>query len=277
MKSNFKDCLKATLRYEGGVSDHPDDPGGLTNKGVTQRVYSAYRAGKNLTDRSVRELTETELQDIYRKQYWAQVGGDDLPAGLDLIMFDYAVNSGAGKAVKDLQREVGAVVDGIAGVATQAALAGRDTGVLVNALCDRRLAFMRSLKGWRTFGKGWASRVAAVRGAALLMVQGAAPASPPPIEATQPKAVVSNQAKLKTVEGAGLSTAAIGTAGQGLMTTAQQLQPQIGESFIGRAAAIAFITLIGVGGLLVAFSYFKRMKEAGGFENFLGSLFSGKS
>lgn len=276
MKSNFKDCLRVTLGYEGGISNHPKDPGGLTNKGVTQRVYTAYRKGKGVPERSVRELTELELQDIYRKQYWAQVGGDELPAGLDLVLFDYAVNSGAGKAVKDLQRELNVVVDGVAGIATASAVVGRDTGQLVNAMCDRRLGFMRSLKGWGTFGNGWGARVLAVRGAALAMVQGTVPVAVK-LADVQPKAIVATQAKLRTAEGAGLSTAALGTAGQGLMTTAQQLQPQIGDSFIGRAAAVVFITLIAVGGLLVAFSYFRRMKEAGGFESYLGSLFSGKA
>jgi lysozyme family protein len=106
MKANFPACLAITLKYEGGYSDNPRDPGGPTCRGITQRVYDAYRHGP-LGYRSVRYIAENEVQDIYRHQYWDAIRGDDLPAGVDLIAFDIAVNSGPGRATQWLAASAG--------------------------------------------------------------------------------------------------------------------------------------------------------------------------
>ncbi|ACL57560.1 glycoside hydrolase family 108 protein [Methylobacterium nodulans] len=162
-------ALKLVLAHEGGYVDHPDDPGGPTNLGVTLGTLSAV-LGRPATRADVRALTLAKVAPIYRARYWDAVRGDDLPAGLDYALFDFAVNSGPARAAIALQRLVGVADDGVIGAVTLAAVARTDQRWLINALCDSRLAFLRSLKGWPTFGKGWTKRVAGVRTEALALV-----------------------------------------------------------------------------------------------------------
>lgn len=275
---NFARALDLVLQHEGGYSDHPADPGGATMKGVTQRVYDAYRASKGQEARSVARITEAELKAIYERQYWDAVRADDLPLGVDYAMFDYAVNSGAGKAVKDLQRALGCRVDGIVGVGTIKASQDADDARLINDLCDRRLRFLKSLKTWSTFGKGWGRRVAGVRAAALNMAAGAEepvsfitmPLAGPAASAKAPEA---SQAQLKTADGAGLSATTAGATGQTVMERAQEVQPHIGDTILGRAAIALFVLLMAAGIGLLLWAQFKRVKEAGGLGGYLGSVF----
>ncbi|WP_246677573.1 glycosyl hydrolase 108 family protein [Mesorhizobium sp. B2-3-12] len=92
------------LAHEGGYSNHPADPGGATMKGVTQRVYDGYRKSKGLSTRSVKGIQTAELNEIYDRQYWDAVKGDLLPAGVDYVVFDGAVNSGPGRSIMWLQQ-----------------------------------------------------------------------------------------------------------------------------------------------------------------------------
>src|SRR5688500_6264664 len=104
MQNRFEECLKLVLVHEGGYANHPKDPGGATNFGVTQRVYDGYRLKAGVAKRSVKEITKTEVSAIYKRQYWDLIDGDELPAGVDYVVFDGAVNSGCGQSVKWLQR-----------------------------------------------------------------------------------------------------------------------------------------------------------------------------
>ena len=183
MKENFAACLAETLRHEGGWSDHPKDPGGATMKGVTLDTYRRWRPGA--TKAQLRAITDAEVAAIYRKGYWDAVNADDLPAGLDLVAFDGAVNSGPSRGAKWLQAGVGAKQDGKIGPATIAAARAYDTRTAVNRACDARLAFLKTLGTWPTFGKGWSRRVASVRSTALAM---AAPTRPAPKPAVYPPA-----------------------------------------------------------------------------------------
>lgn len=183
MKENFAACLAETLRHEGGWSDHPKDPGGATMKGVTLDTYRRWRPGA--TKAQLRAITDAEVAAIYRKGYWDAVNADDLPAGLDLVAFDGAVNSGPSRGAKWLQAGVGAKQDGKVGPATIAAARAYDTRTAVNRACDARLAFLKTLGTWPTFGKGWSRRVASVRSTALAMV---APTRPAPKPAVYPPA-----------------------------------------------------------------------------------------
>jgi lysozyme family protein len=163
MRENLDNALKWVLAHEGGYVNHPKDPGGATNMGVTQRVYDGYRARRGLHKQSVRAITADEVAEIYKRQYWDAVKADDLPAGVDYAVFDYAVNSGPGRAVKDLQREVGATVDGVMGFRTLAAVQQQDPFDLIERLCNRRMRFLRGLRHWGTFGRGWTARVMGVK------------------------------------------------------------------------------------------------------------------
>ncbi len=114
--------------------------------------------GRAATKAEVRALTVSAVAPIYRARYWNAVRGDDLPAGLDYAVFDFAVNSGPGRAVMALQRALGVADDGRLGPVTLAALAGKDPTALIADLCDDRMAFLRKLSTWGSFGKGWTSR-----------------------------------------------------------------------------------------------------------------------
>lgn len=157
MNNNFEKALALVLEHEGGYVNHPKDPGGATMKGVTQAVYDAYRKMRGRGPQSVKFISNEELRAIYKFQYWDKVQGDFLPSGLDYAVFDFAVNSGVTRAAKYLQAVVGVTQDGQIGARTLAAITSPVAAI--NALCDRRMGFLRSLKNWLTFGKGWKKRV----------------------------------------------------------------------------------------------------------------------
>lgn len=155
----FERALPKLLIHEGGLSNHPKDPGALTMKGVTQRTYDAYRRRKGLPLRSVALISDVEVREIYREQYWNVIKGDQLPAGVSYVVFDGAVNSGAAQSIKWLQRALGVAADGVIGPTTLAA-ANRypDNDLLIANIISRRLAFQKSLNTWTYFGKGWERR-----------------------------------------------------------------------------------------------------------------------
>jgi lysozyme family protein len=169
MHTNFNECLELVLKHEGGFVNHPKDPGGATNRGVTQKVYDAYRKTRARPIQSVKFISEDETKAIYKFQYWDRVQGDFLPRGLDYAVFDFAVNSGVGRASKYLQACVGTKQDGVIGAMTIAAI-GKPANV-INALCDRRMSFLRNLDTFLTFGRGWTRRVVDVRKHALEMTE----------------------------------------------------------------------------------------------------------
>lgn len=169
MKENFETSLNHVLREEGGLSDHPHDPGGLTKYGITLPVLTQAR-GRDTARADLLALTREEAASIYRTRFWDVVRGDELPAGLDLALFDFAVNSGPSRAVRTIQKIANVTVDGHCGPETCAALRDQDTRHLIDALHRERLAFLQSLSVWRFFGKGWSRRNGRTRSAALLLV-----------------------------------------------------------------------------------------------------------
>jgi lysozyme family protein len=125
--TGFVRAMPRILAHEGGKVDDPQDPGGRTNQGVTQAVYTAYRARLGTTAKDVWEMRPEERDAIYRKQYWDAVNADDLPAGLDYVVFDGAVNSGVSRSAKWLQQALGVAPDGHIGVVTIAATLPRSS------------------------------------------------------------------------------------------------------------------------------------------------------
>jgi lysozyme family protein len=160
-------ALRFVLRWEGGLIDHPDDPGGRTNRGVTQRVYDGWRARQGLAAQDVKLIADAEVHAIYASDYWLPPRCDLLEAPLDLVQFDTAVNMGVGRAVRFLQASVGCGVDGDFGAGTEHAVTGCDTRVVLAAYCQRREEFYRGLvqKNPRlaVFMKGWMNRLDALR------------------------------------------------------------------------------------------------------------------
>jgi lysozyme family protein len=168
MKDNFDAALKAILHHEGGFVNHPKDPGGMTNLGVTKKVWEEW-VGHEVDEKTMRGLTPEIVGPMYKVKYWDKVKGDDLPAGVDYAVFDAAVNSGPGRAAKWLQACVGVEPDGGIGPKTLAAVNAFDANDLVEDYAKRRLSFLMDLQTWDTFGKGWGRRVAEVEKTALKM------------------------------------------------------------------------------------------------------------
>jgi lysozyme family protein len=141
----------------------------MTNLGVTKRVWEEW-VGHEVDEKTMRGLTPEIVGPMYKAKYWDKIRGDDLPAGVDYCVFDAAVNSGPGRAVKWLQGCVGVDQDGGIGPKTLAAVAAFDPKELVEDYAKRRLSFLMDLKTWPTFGKGWGRRVAEVQTSASSML-----------------------------------------------------------------------------------------------------------
>jgi lysozyme family protein len=168
--SSYDDALARLLVHEGGYSNHPDDPGGPTKFGITIFDYRRYVKPDAEAD-DVRAMTLGEAKAIYRAKYWDALCCDGLPAGIDYAVFDYGVNSGISRSAKVLQRVLGVADDGMIGPITLGAANACDCEATIAAICDERLRFLRSLRTWRVFGKGWGRRVAEVKAVALDMAQ----------------------------------------------------------------------------------------------------------
>ena len=178
MQSNFADSLRAVLVHEGGYVDHPQDPGGATNKGVTLAVFQGYY-GEDMGKEELKSITDEQVERIYKTGYWDKCKCDDLPGGVDYVVFDQAVNSGSGRSAKWLQTVIGVPADGGIGPQTLAAVGSKDAVDTINEMCDTRLEFMKNIRGgsmWETFGRGWQKRVDGVRAHGLQLAGGAAPA-----------------------------------------------------------------------------------------------------
>ena len=188
MKANADFAIKKILEHEGGYVNHPNDPGGATNKGITIATYRRY-IKRNGTIADLKALTQAQAIKVYKRQYWDKVKADDLPSGIDYTVADFGVNSGPSRAAKYLQAALGVTVDGKIGPQTIAAARDADPKLVINRVCDDRLAFMKRIQGgklWKSFGRGWSRRVADVRSASLAIVLDVAdipintPADPPP-------------------------------------------------------------------------------------------------
>lgn len=151
---NFTEALKHVLKHEGGYIDHPNDPGGETNFGITVAVA---RENGYLGD--MRTIPMSVVESIYKRKYWDKVRADEMPESVRFALFDYAVNSGPSAAIRALQRVLGVADDGVLGPMTLAAAQAQSDG-LGARLNGYRLKFMTDLKIWPTFGKGWARRIA---------------------------------------------------------------------------------------------------------------------
>lgn len=175
--SSYDEALRRLLVHEGGYSNHPSDPGGPTNYGITIHDYRRYvKPGATAAD--IKAMRVTEAKAIYRAKYWDAQRCDDLPAGVDYAVFDYGVNSGIGRSKKVLQRVIGVNADGVLGPKTMAAVAAHDPKQTIVAICDERLRFLKRLRTWPVFGRGWGRRVADVEKAALAMAAHAPIAQP---------------------------------------------------------------------------------------------------
>lgn len=169
--SRFDVCLAFVLKQEGGYVNDPSDRGGATNCGITQAVFDDYRARGGRSRQPVVGITGLEIADIYRTRYWKVIAGDQLPVGVDLVVFDAAVNHGPKQAVKFLQRAVGADDDGMIGQHTIAAVRQDEVSGLIphviGDILDQRTDFYDNIvlrdNTQKKFIKGWLNRIESVR------------------------------------------------------------------------------------------------------------------
>jgi lysozyme family protein len=184
MKSNFEISLKHVLKHEGGYVDHPRDPGGATNLGVTIKTLSRWLK-RPASKAEVRALTVGSVTPIYRAWYWDEVKADMLPLGVDVSVFDAAVNSSPVRAKRWLD----------------AAL--RSSAVdTIKAYAKRRLSFLQALRTWQTFGRGWSRRVAEVEAFSLRLALGPIAKAELPREAAKAKATANKQTAAGAATGA---------------------------------------------------------------------------
>lgn len=172
MKDNFDACFAMVIKHEGGFVNHPKDPGGMTNLGVTRSAWEAF-LGHPVTEEDMRALTPEVVKPFYKAMYWDRIKGDDLPPGVDYVSYDLAVNSGPSKAAKFLQHIAGVAVDGVLGPKTVEAVASCNPSETIDAVCDMRMDFLKNLPTFGTFGKGWTTRVGEVKDQALHMAENA--------------------------------------------------------------------------------------------------------
>ena len=170
MTGNFKECLALVLKFEGGFVNHPSDPGGMTNLGVTKRVWEEY-TGHEADEKTMRGLTPEKVAPLYEQRYWRPTYCEVLPRGLDLLVFSMGINGGPGRAVKLLQQSIGCVPDGVIGPRTMELIKSSNVAELIAKYSDARRSYYRSLKTFDVFGRGWLARVDREQAEAINMIK----------------------------------------------------------------------------------------------------------
>lgn len=263
--SNFDRSLAYVLKEEGGYSNDPRDPGGATNFGIIQRVYDDYRKRLGLPARAVKLIDESEVKAIYQASYWSLAKCDLLPDGVDYVVFDGAVNSGVGQSAKWLQRALGVKADGIIGPATIAAAeAYPDHDELVDKICDARMAFLKALKTFATFGKGWSARVSRVRARGKTWAAGnnLAPAVSFMAKADDTAKAYASDAAAPPSPAIGDAMTGAGTMGGVLTQTINQLTPMTQIQFVANIVAVLTVAsvVLAIGG--IGYGIWARRKKA---------------
>ena len=170
MRENFDKSLQLLLKHEGGFVNHERDPGGMTNLGVTKSVYEEW-LGYEVDKQDMMKLTPEDVAPIYLNNYWIKANCDELPSGLDYVVFDWAVNSGVSRSSKGIQKCCGAEPDGVIGPKTLQLVLGQDTNFMVEKFKDVRQSFYEGLNHFDVFGKGWTRRNNEATEVALGMVE----------------------------------------------------------------------------------------------------------
>jgi lysozyme family protein len=168
---SYSDAIKLILEHEGGYVNDPDDRGGATNFGIIQTTYDSYRKSKKLSPQPVKDIEQSEVQEIYYNNYWLDALCDKLPFNLAIVHFDFAVNAGISQAIKTLQRVLKVDADGQFGPrsfeALGTAIRNRGVNALVDAYSSERVAFYITITENRPanlkFLRGWYNRTCKTR------------------------------------------------------------------------------------------------------------------
>lgn len=266
--SEFARCLPVILAAEGGKVDDPRDPGGRTNQGITQNVFNAFLTRRGRKPRDVYTMTDAERDAIYRAQYWDAIRGDDLPAGISLAVFDAAVNSGPARAAKWLQSALGVPADGHIGeVTVAAAKAATDDDVVVLDIMNERMAFLKSLKTFKTFGRGWTSRVNQVEALATAWATGSIGGPVSQADNAHGRAVEEDRKKPPVVAPADVATGA-GVSSLGVSPVLNTLQNTLtpyassGGWIMNVVVGLAIVgAVLTIGGLVWRFLAMNKRKQ----------------
>lgn len=166
LPKDYLEARKFVRKWEGGYVNNPKDPGGATDKGITQSVYDSYRRGKGLPVKTVRGITDEEADEIYYR-YWLNAHCDSCEWPLNLSVFDTSINFGAGRAIEFLQKAVGVPADKKVGPNTLRAIKAANPKVAADKVCDLRVAYryarVKKAPSSRVFLKGWLNRDGALR------------------------------------------------------------------------------------------------------------------
>jgi len=170
MKENYQSALNHVLQSEGLWSDNPADPGGATMKGITLETYCSWKGNPHISKDDLKNISDQDVYNLYKQNYWDKVKGDDLPLGVDYAVFDASVNMGVDRASKLIQEAAGVPADGVIGNGTLQVIKNANPIDLINKFSDEKDAFYKSLPTFGTFGKGWLNRVAQVKSTSESMI-----------------------------------------------------------------------------------------------------------
>lgn len=235
-KGNFLRCHEVTAKWEGGWSDHPADPGGKTMYGVTQAVFDAWNVAHGRPKTSVRYISRADALAIYQSNYWNAAKCESLDAGVDLAVYDASVNSGVSRGRKWLLASVG-------GSAVET----------VKRICAKRLGFVQSLAIWKTFGKGWARRIADVEAKGVAWAL-AAQTTPAVVKKSLDREAATAKETAKKQTGSAVATGGSGAVATQAPDNADQMAATSLTIFIVLAALVA--------GFLIWRAYVNRQRAA---------------
>jgi len=169
MITNWQKSFELMLQSEGGFVNHPSDPGGMTNLGVTKATWENW-VGRASDEAEMRGLTPEKVEPLYKERYWMAVRGDELKVGIDYLVFDMAVNAGPNRSIRLLQTAIGVPSDGGFGPITMASMKSFEPVKLINNFSNEKVSFYKSLPTFSTFGKGWLNRVEKTKANAIAML-----------------------------------------------------------------------------------------------------------
>ena len=169
MQTNFEYSLAHVLTSEGGYVNNPKDPGGETNRGVTKAAWSTWLK-RPIANGEMAKLTVADITPFYKDLYWDKSYCNQLPTGIDYMVFDASVNMGVGQSIRLLQKSLGCVADGVIGPNTMKLINESKVNDMIDKYSAQKEMFYRSLVLFNTFGKGWLNRVAQVKQIAKGMI-----------------------------------------------------------------------------------------------------------